>query len=123
MVETLLAAENGAGSAQAVPRAGHPLVDEDGRLDPAAMIEMIAQTYAAVKGFEDRREGKPVKKGFLVGFKKVRFSGTARQGDRLIINVKTTGTFDDFAVAEGEVVKDGHVLASGTINIWIDNSE
>jgi len=122
MVETLLVAQDGAGMAEAVPKPGHPLVDEDGTLDSAAMIEMIAQTFAAIKGYEDSRQGNPVKRGFLVGFKKIRFFGTARQGDRLLVKVKTVGTFDDFAMAEGEVEKDGQIIASGTINIWIDNS-
>ena len=83
------------------------------------MVELIAQSFAAVKGYADLQEGKPVRKGFLVGVKRFTFQGTAYGGDRLLIYITKTGETDEFALAEGRVIRGEEVLAFGNLMVWI----
>lgn len=105
-VETLLSGDN-------------ILLDEDGELEPLALIELIAQSYAAVKGYDDLIKGREAKKGFLVDVRHFRFHDPCREGDRLIIKVRAVGTIGGFAVAGGDVICNGRIIASGKVKLWI----
>jgi predicted hotdog family 3-hydroxylacyl-ACP dehydratase len=83
---------------------------------------MIAQSYAAIKGYEHLRDGCGVKKGFLVGVRKFEFAGRSFKGDRLMIIVTKTEGLGDFAVIQGEVTHGDHTLAFGTITLWMPES-
>ena len=80
---------------------------------------LLAQSFAAVKGYQDLLRGKEVKKGFLVAAKTVRVNATASAGDVLRVSVTTTGEFGDFTIADGVVANGPKVLASGNITVWI----
>ena len=109
------------GTAEAHIAPDNALVDERGLLDPIALIEMVAQTYAAVKGFNDRLAGEPVKKGFLVGLRKIQFLKPVFVGDLLRINVDTVGAIAGFAVVKGHVTRNQEVIAEGEIKLWIQS--
>ncbi|HYS43510.1 MAG TPA: hypothetical protein VEM32_05965 [Geobacteraceae bacterium] len=123
LVDTLLSVADGSGVTEACPAAGCILADARGELDAAALVELIAQSYAAVKGYDDLANGRPVKKGFLVGVRKLRITGRAFTGNRLLTTIRTVGTFEGFAVAEGEIVCAGETIAAGTIKLWIVDEE
>jgi 3-hydroxymyristoyl/3-hydroxydecanoyl-(acyl carrier protein) dehydratase len=82
---------------------------------------MIAQTYAAVKGYEDRLSGEPVKMGFLVGIRRIQFLKTVFVGDLLRISVDTAGAISGFAVVKGQVTRNQEVIAEGEIKLWIQS--
>jgi 3-hydroxymyristoyl/3-hydroxydecanoyl-(acyl carrier protein) dehydratase len=82
---------------------------------------MIAQTYAAVKGYNDRLSGEPVKRGFLVGIRKIQFLKLVFVGDVLRINVDTVGAISGFAVVKGRVTRNREVIAEGEIKLWIQS--
>ena len=107
------------GVAEARIRAENPLVNESGALDTIAYVELIAQTYAAFKGYHDMINDAPVKKGFLAAVKNMETRGEAHSGDLLIISVRTLSEVGDFAVAEGTITRDGEILASGSLTLWI----
>ncbi len=94
-------------------------IRDDGSIEQAAMVEMIAQSFAAVKGFADHQEGKQVNRGFLVGVRQFTFQGTAYKNERLLIYITKTGETDEFALAEGRVTREGEVLAFGNVMVWI----
>ena len=50
---------------------------KDGSIEQVTMVEIIAQSFAAVKGYADLLEGKPISKGFLVGVKRLNIFGMA----------------------------------------------
>ena len=52
----------------------NPLADEQGRLDPLVTLELMAQAYAAVKGYRELLSGTTPGKGFLVGVRKFQVS-------------------------------------------------
>ena len=119
LIDRLLAANDQRGIAEAVIRPESPLLNEDGGLDPAAMIELIAQAYAAMKGYEELISGRSSQKGFLVGIADFQLAGRAREGQRLRITVETVGSMGGFALAEGEVYQGDEQIAAGTIKVWI----
>lgn len=119
MVDRLLEIDGKNGVVEALVAADSPLVSTDGWLEDVALTELLAQAYAAIKGYSDQLEGKPVKRGFLVGIKKVVKLLSAQMGDRLIINIKTLAELGDFAVAEGEIWRDKDLLARAEIKVWI----
>jgi len=95
------------------------LLDDSGSLEGVALVELIAQSYAALKGYLDRRDRKPVRQGFLVGIKKLEWFAAAKIGDELQITIRTLGELDDFAVAAGEVRCGDVLLARGEVKVWI----
>lgn len=119
MVDRLLEIDGKDGVVEALVRDECPLVDADGRLDDVALTELLAQAYAAVKGYCDRKEGKSVKEGFLVGIKRVDRFSSAKSGDCLRINISTLAELGDFAVAEGDIWRGDELLASGEIKVWV----
>jgi radical SAM protein with 4Fe4S-binding SPASM domain len=96
-----------------------PLVDEAGRLDDLAYVEMIAQSYAAVHGFHPPVGDTQVLQGFLLGVKNLRISGEARVGETLRISVHKAVRFGDFCFIEGRICHgDGRVIAQGEVKLW-----
>lgn len=121
LVDRLLSCADGAGVVEACPRQDSLLVNSCGELDEVALVEMLAQGYATIKGYGDLVNGRPVMEGFLVGIRKLQIQGKAFAGDRLLIHIKTVGAFEDFAVVEGEVSCKDKVIAAGTFKLWIVN--
>jgi predicted hotdog family 3-hydroxylacyl-ACP dehydratase len=120
LVDRLTACDPGAGSGTvvALPSEESLLLTREGRLDPLALFEMIAQAYAAVKGYENLINGRPVRGGYLVGIRRGRVQGSAFPGDRLAISVETEMTLGDFSVARGTVSREGRSMASAVIKVW-----
>jgi 3-hydroxyacyl-[acyl-carrier-protein] dehydratase len=123
LVETLLSCSDAAGLVEARPAVDGILSGPDGALDEAALVEMLAQGYAVIKGYDDLLQGKEISNGYLVGVKKLRITGRARAGERLLVRIRTVGSFEGFAVAEGEIERDQETIASGTLKLWIVGSE
>lgn len=120
LVDQLLEIEGKNGVVEALIDSDCPLVSEEGRLEKVALVELIAQSYAALKGYLDRVENKPVRQGFLVGIKKFVSLEPIFSGDRLRITIETLGELEDFAVAEGQIWRSGTLVGRGEIKIWIN---
>ena len=123
LIDRLIEFKDQGGTVEASVPFDHALVDKNGRLDTLAVAEMIAQSYAAVKGYDDRRTGEPVKRGFLVGIRKIQFQRAVFAGDLLRINVKTVGSIAGFAVVAGTVRRHQELLAEGEIKLWIQDDD
>ena len=118
-IDRLIETQAQGGTAEASVAPDHILLDDGGKLDAVAMAEMIAQAYAAVKGYHDRRSTEPVKQGFLVGIRKIQFLKSVFAGDILRINVDMVGSFSGFAVIRGQVRRHQEIIAEGEIKLWI----
>ena len=123
LIDRLIEFNDQGGTVEASVPFDHALVDENGRLDTLAVAEMIAQSYAAVKGYDDCRSGAPVKQGFLVGIRRIEFRHAVFAGDLLRINVKTVGSIAGFTVAAGTVRRHQDLLAEGEIKLWIQEND
>jgi predicted hotdog family 3-hydroxylacyl-ACP dehydratase len=119
LVDTLISFDNSAGVIEANVSADCILVNSDGSLDEAALVELLAQGYAVIKGYADRLQGEQISEGYLVGVRKLLVSGLARAGEQLRIDIRTIGSFEGFAVAEGEITRGSETIANGTFKLWI----
>ncbi len=106
------------GTVEAFVSPENPLLDEIGRADPILMLELMAQAYAVVKGYKERLQGLPPKKGFLVGVKSFRVHEGLRAGDRVLIKLKTLASLGGFTVGEAIVSRGAKEMASGTVKLW-----
>lgn len=119
LVERLLSYSDAGGVVEALPTIDCILVNADATLDAVALVELLAQGYAVIKGYDDLVQGREISEGYLVGVKKLRITGQARAGERLLIRIRTVGSFEKFALAEGEIEGGAGMIASGTIKLWI----
>ena len=123
LVDRLVEFKDQGGTVEARVLPGQILVDDDGRLETLAVAEMIAQAYAAVKGYGDRIAGRPVGQGFWVGIRTIQFHQAVFAGDDLRIHVNTVGNIAGFAVVEGVVTRKSDIIAEGQIKLWVKQDE
>ncbi|WP_419781040.1 3-hydroxylacyl-ACP dehydratase [Maridesulfovibrio sp.] len=99
----------------------------DGNMLPPFYIELVAQAYAAVCGYHLQNTGQPIPEGFLVGVQKFQINPLPSRTDfnstELLIEVRTIGDFDGFAVVEGNVSREDIILAEGRIKLFIPQDE
>ncbi len=121
LVDTLLAVGERRAEVETLLRDDNPFLDENGQLEPAAYMEIIAQSIAALNGFQLRnRTKKP--EGFLMGAKHIVIHEPARCGDRLVTSVYKAHKFEDFGIIQGRIERDGLCLAEGEIKVYHKNS-
>jgi predicted hotdog family 3-hydroxylacyl-ACP dehydratase len=118
-IDKLLETSKYSAVAESIVSSENILVDDDGGLDPLIMVEMMAQTFAAFQGYHELSNGLNVKRGFLVDVRKLQILDRCFRGDCLLIKLNRTGTFGGFDIANGEVICNDKVIASGTIKVWI----
>lgn len=118
-VDTLVSVTDGWAVVESVLPRSSILADGEGKIDEVAFVELIAQSFAAFKGYMDRMDGKPPGEGFLVGVRRLGITGPAYAGDRLRTSIRTVAAIGGFAVVEGAVRRGDETLASGTLKLWL----
>ncbi|MDH3359428.1 MAG: ACP dehydratase [Desulfobulbaceae bacterium] len=93
-------------------------VDPDRGLLPEFYVEVIAQTMAAVNGYDSLRDGHPPEDGFLVGVDKFCWHKIAIPGEKLWIDVEKTFEFGAVKIINGLVRNESGEIASGEIKVW-----
>ncbi len=99
-------------------RPGNPFVDDRGQLDPAALVEIIAQAAAARHGALRRRAGAPPEEVRLLAVRQAAVEGLARVGDELRVEVQVVAAAPPAASVEGTVSCGDRRLASATLTVW-----
>jgi len=123
-VKQLLSLHEGEAWVESHRLADNPLFSEVQTLPLYVMAELIAQSYAVVKGYQDLSAGRPIRRGFLVGIRRMEVYAPV-SGDRpLSIRIRPTGAFGGFFMADGTVILDGENIAEGTVKVWVpENAE
>ena len=85
LVDTLLLVGERKAAVETVVDESCLFLDEDGNLDPVALVEMLAQTAALFNGFRTRHL-EPDSAGFLLGARNFKVYEPVRVNDRLRIN-------------------------------------
>jgi len=96
----------------------NPLLEDDGTLTTVALLELLAQSYAAIQGYLDRAAGNPVRHGYLVGSRRFAFFHAAKPADELRVELHTVGSFNGFALVEGQIRRGNLLLAEGSIKLY-----
>ncbi|MDD2557752.1 MAG: hypothetical protein RBR06_06900 [Desulfuromonadaceae bacterium] len=120
LVDTLTEVNTDDGVATACIRQDNPMLSADGTLEEVALIEIMAQSYAALKGYVDKKAGLPVRRGFLTGVKDFHSHAAVRAGDELRITIETIANLDHFAVAQGHAYCGEVLVAQAEIKIWVE---
>ncbi|MEA1923489.1 MAG: hypothetical protein U9N63_12630 [Pseudomonadota bacterium] len=126
LIEVLLAYEpgTGAGTILGGTKSGSVFAVEDGKggetlLEEVVLLEMMAQAYACLRGYEDRLAGLPPSMGFLVGVRHLVCYRRVGVGEEVTIKVATTAQVETFFLAEA-VVKVAHErVAEAELKIWL----
>lgn len=119
LLDRLLSCTPGGGTAEARVGAGNLFRLPDDTIHAAALFELMAQTYAAVQGYQSILAGKPVSLGYLAGITRAVVRGAARVGDHLLVTVRQTALVPPFVRAEARVVRDGETLAEGELTLYV----
>jgi len=97
--------------AEAIVKPDWPLCNGNA-VNQIALIEIVAQTAAAIDGYKRKKQGKPGGKGWLVGVKNAQFNvAEISVGTRLIASVSNSYSFDNYSVIKGTVKAGEEVLA------------
>ncbi len=99
------------------------VIDNKGTIEHMVLLELIAQTYAASKGYEDMMDGIDFSMGYLVGISNALFYSDAYANQNLLIKVGSEEAFDNFHFAEGQVWHNETLLMKATMKIWINSED
>jgi len=119
LVDQLIEFSSGAGVVSAEVAEDSIFVKQDGQLEEVALVELVAQAYATIKGYDDTINHIPVRRGFLVGWRSFTLLGSVRCGDKLLIHIETAAELDEFYVVDGTITCDGKRVAQGSLKLWI----
>ena len=130
LIDTLLAYDQGTGVGTILGGSKSGLVfaveDEKGEealLEEVVLLEMMAQAYACLRGYEDRLAGRPPGMGFLVGVRHFNCHRRVGISEEVMIEVATTTQVDAFFLAQA-VVKVAHAtVAEAELKIWLPPQE
>ena len=119
LVKRLLKVDGDDAEAETVLELGDVGVAPDGSIEAAVLLELMAQTYAAARGYLDHTADASPHLGYLVGASNVRIERIPRVGRRLHILVRSTRSFESFYAVEGRILSDGQLVAQGTLKAWM----
>jgi radical SAM protein with 4Fe4S-binding SPASM domain len=117
LVDQLLKVGERSAEVYSVIQAACPFLDESGRLEESAYLEIIAQAAALHNGWRNRaKQIKP--EGFLLGAKKLVITGEVFAGDALVTTVFKEAKLGDFGIIRGSVWKGDQCVASGEVKVF-----
>lgn len=123
LVDNLVEFSGQTGVVESVIGPDNLFIAEDGQFKEIAMIEIMAQSAAAVKGYSDLIEGKEIKKGFLVEIREFNFLNTCHMGDTIHCRIEITRSFSGFSILNGSMKCSGKDLAFGTMKLWVPEAD
>lgn len=123
LVDQLLAVEDESARVSACLPADGLLVRADGTLETVVLAELVAQAYAAFRGYELRVLGLQPRVGYLVAIRQLDVLGRAAAGDALTVEVRTVGVLEGFAVVTGEVLRGTELLARAKLKVYIPEGD
>ncbi|MFC1841071.1 hypothetical protein ACFL1N_15965 [Thermodesulfobacteriota bacterium] len=94
-------------------------LNEDNSLRELAMVEILAQSAAAVKGFSSLQKSEDIKKGFLVEIREFLYKKECYSDDIIHSHIAITKSFSGFSIIKGILKRRGEELASGSLKLWV----
>ncbi len=88
-------------------------------LEEVVVLEMMAQAYACLRGYEDRLKGCQSSLGFLVGVRHFNLWRRIKISEELIIKVATSIQMDGFFMADALVMVDTEEVAVAELKLWV----
>ncbi len=119
LVQRLLCVEDDYCEAETVFEPGAPGTDDQGHVEAAVLVEIVAQTYAAAQGYRSQTDRKPPALGLLVGVSDFHIDQVPAVGERLKVTIRSSSPFGDFFMVEGQVLRGPETLAHGSLKVWV----
>lgn len=119
MVSEILSCEAGSIRTRLNMKAEHLFV-ADGCLQEPGIIENIAQTAAAMTGYETIKNNLPVKKGFIGSVKRLCIHKLPLQAQPIETEVRVVTEVFNATVIEGSVYQNNELIASCEMNIFLE---
>jgi predicted hotdog family 3-hydroxylacyl-ACP dehydratase len=123
LVRRLACVEDDYARAETVLESGDVGVGPDGNVEAAALLEIVAQTYAAAQGYRDRAVNRSPALGYLVVASDFVIEQVPSAGQWLQIEVRSSRSFEEFYLVEGSVLCEDRVLAHGTLKAWVQPAQ
>ena len=101
---------------------GTPYTDGSGKLLPEAMLEVMAQCFAACTGMEAMKQGKEVTRGYLAGIKGFRVHSTASVGDLLHAECSIRASIGGVHAVSCTVWRGDDAVAEADLKIFIPDA-
>lgn len=122
-IDRLLEADSERGFCELQLSSAHIFVDAQGLIDRTCYVELAAQCFAAVKGWNLACQGTPFSSGFLVGVQAFECLEDAKLGDVLHIETIELGAFDGYTVVRATIIRGDETIAQGKIKLYVPASE
>ena len=119
LVDQLVEFEVGQGRVSATVDANGLFVSPNGTMESVALLELVAQSYATIKGYADLLSQRSVQRGFLVGSRTFKVLRCPRVGESLMIDITTVAELDSFSVINGVIQVGDEVIAEGSVKLWL----
>lgn len=120
MVDSLLAVdENSCETAFSIPE-GNILV-QDGLFSEPGLIENMAQSAAAMTGFDVISSGQQPKTGFIAAIKNLQIHKLPKSGQTIKTQITIIDHVLDFTLISGKVFDNNDIFAECEMKIFINN--
>jgi len=84
----------------------------------SALIEIAAQSFAAVDRFQKAKKDLPFSNGFLVSIRNFEFFADAKKGDKIICDVEKVDELSQLHILKAELSVNGKKIAAGELRIF-----
>lgn len=88
-------------------------------LDPAALMELMAQAFAAVSGYLAAQRGERPRPGFLVGCRELRVYADPALDVELLIETRATHVFAGFVVFTARAMSEQRLIAEAELKVFL----
>lgn len=97
--------------------------DAGALVEEVVLLEMMAQAYACLRGYEDRLAGRTPGLGFLVGVRHFTLHRAVLLHEKVLVEVTTKAQVDNFFIAEARVKVEDEIVAEAELKIWLPPPE
>ncbi|MCL2389896.1 MAG: hypothetical protein FWD54_03235 [Endomicrobia bacterium] len=99
-------------------RDGNIFIGTNGIFSRAALIEIAAQSFAAVDKFQKMRKNLDSSKGFLASVKSFEFFADTKSGDKVICVIEKTDEIAHLHIIKTELFVNDKKIAAGEFRIF-----
>ena len=101
----------------------HNILCEDGFFSEAGLMENIAQTIAAGRGYKEQMENKPVAGGYIAAVKNFEVFFLPQINDVLTTEIAVTGMLFNITIVTGKILLNGSLVAQCEMKIFSNTND
>lgn len=121
MVDKMIACDNNHITTQLTIREEN-LFSFQGNFQESGLIENIAQTAAALSGYQAKLNDKKVKLGFIGSVRNLEIISLPAVGSQIETSVEVTGQVMNVDMIKGEIRQNNQVIAQCEMRIFLENN-